>query len=194
MAIRNIASVAQRDVIAETDRLVLRPWRAEEADRFFDLHRRMEVARWIGGRPMTKRTEAVELIERISSRLAGDPRFGSWAVIERATGVSAGSVLLKPLPDGAGEIEIGWHLHPDAWGRGLATEAGVALLARGFALGLDEIWAVTHLDNERSANVCLKLGMRLLGVTHRWYHEPSLMFWSGADPGQPPSLNPDGPD
>lgn len=183
-AIRNIAPVLESDAIAATDRVVLRPWRAGEADRFFDMHRRTEVARWIGGRPMTDRLVAVQLIERISARLTSDPRFGSWAVVERATGVPAGSALLKPLPDGAGEIELGWHLHPDAWGRGLATEAGATLLAHGFALGLNEIWAVTHLDNDRSANVCKKLGMRLLGVTHRWYHDLSLMFWSGAEPAQ----------
>jgi RimJ/RimL family protein N-acetyltransferase len=178
-------------VIAETDRVVLRPWRVDEADRFYDRHRRMEVARWIGGQPMVDRTEAVRFIERISERLGDDPRFGSWAVIERCTGFAAGSVLLKPLPDGAGEIEIGWHLHPDSWGRGLATDAGPVLLARGFALGLLEVWAVTHLENQRSVRVCEKLGMRLLGVTHRWYHEPSLMFWAGANPNQRPTLNPD---
>jgi hypothetical protein len=38
-------------------------------------------------------------------RLTADPRFGAWAVVERATGVTAGTVLLKPLPAGADE---GW--------------------------------------------------------------------------------------
>jgi RimJ/RimL family protein N-acetyltransferase len=185
--------VIDGDVIAETDRVLLRPWRVDEADRLFDMHRRMAVARWIGGRPMVDRMEAVQWIGRISARLADDPRFGAWAVVERSSGVPAGSVVLKPLPDGAGEIEIGWHLHPDSWGRGLATDAGGALLARGFALGLEEIWAVTHLDNERSARVCEKLGMRLLGVTDRWYQEPSLMFWAGAEPGQRPTLKADRP-
>jgi len=94
-------------------------------------------------------------------------------------------VLLKPLPDGAGEIEIGWHLHPDSWGRGFATEAAAAVLNRAFAEGLLEVWAVTYFDNHRSIRVCHKIGMRLLGVTHRWYHEPSLMFWIGADPLRP---------
>jgi RimJ/RimL family protein N-acetyltransferase len=183
--------VLEGDVIIETDRVVVRPWRVEEADRLYDMRRRTEVARWIGGRPMVDRAEAVRFIERISDRLAEDPRFGSWAVIERSSGVAAGSVLLKPLPDGAGEIEIGWHLHPDSWGRGLATEAGQALLVRGLALGLSEVWAVTHLNNQRSVRVCEKLGMHLLGVTHRWYHEPSLMFWVGTHPDQRPTLNPD---
>jgi RimJ/RimL family protein N-acetyltransferase len=180
-------------VIAETERVILRPWSLDEADRFFDMHRRMEVARWIGGRPMIDRAEAEPLIQRGLDRLAIDPRFGWWAVVERATGVPVGTVLLKPLPDGAGEIEIGWHLHPDSWGRGFATEAARALLAHGFAVELAEIWAVTDSDNQRSARVCEKLGMRLLGTTHRWYHELSLMFWIGARDDQQPSIGPDGP-
>jgi RimJ/RimL family protein N-acetyltransferase len=82
---------------------------------------------------------------------------------------------------------------PDSWGRGLATEAGRALLARGLGLGPDEVWAVTHLQNRRSVRVCHTLGMQLLGVTHRWYHEPSLMFWVSARAEQRPSLSPDEP-
>src|SRR5690349_1208642 len=94
-------------VVAETDRLVVRPWRLDEADRFYDMHRRAEVAHWIGGRPMAEPAQADSLIQRILDRFAVDPRFGSWAILERTTGVPAGSVLLKPLPDGNGEIEIG---------------------------------------------------------------------------------------
>lgn len=178
-------------VIAETERVVLRRWRLDEADRFFDMHRRDEVARWIGGDPMLDLAEATALLERMAARHADDPRFGSWAVVERSTGQPAGTVLLKPLPDGDGEIEIGWHLHPDSWGRGLATEAGATLLGYGFDLGLREIWAVTHLHNIRSARVCEKVGLRLLGVTHRWYHEPARMFWAGASGTDEPSLQPD---
>ncbi len=141
---------------------------------------------------MAERAEATTLIERMEQRRAADPRFGSWAVVERSTGQPAGTVLLKALPDGNGEIEIGWHLHPDSWGRGLATEAGDALLAYGFGLGPPEIWAVTHPDNARSIRVCEKLGLRLLGITNRWYHEPLLMFWAGSSADQRPSLRPDG--
>ncbi len=179
------------DMIAETDRLVVRPWRVDEADRFFDMHRRNEVACWIGGQPMRERAEAIAMLTRMQQRQADDPRFGSWALVEKSTQRPAGTVLLKALPDSGGEVEIGWHLHPDRWGYGLATEAGRALLAYGFELGLGEIWAVTHLDNARSVTVCKKLGLRLLGVTHRWYHEPSLMFWAGATLSQEPSLQPD---
>jgi RimJ/RimL family protein N-acetyltransferase len=180
-------------IVASTERVAIRPWRLDEADRFYDMHRRIEVARWIGGRPMADRREAVALIEQTTARLAADPRFGAWAVIERSSGIPAGTVLLKPLPNGAGEIEIGWHFHPDRWGRGLASEAAAAMLARGFADGLEEVWAVTHLANHPSMAVCRRIGMRLLGVTHRWYPEPSMMFWTGARADQQPSLSPDEP-
>ena len=161
----------------------------------FDLFRRIEVVKWLGSdaMPMQHRGEAVALIERNAARLGADPRFGAWAVVERSSGIPAGSVLLKPLPDGDGEVEIAWQLYPDSWGRGLASEAASALLARGFADGLQEVWAVTLLDNHPSIAVCQRIGMRQLGVTHRWYHEPLLMFWAGAQNDQQPSLTPDEP-
>lgn len=54
-------------------------------------------------------------------------------------------------------------------------------------------WAVTDLDNRASIAVCKRIGMRLLGVTHRWYEGPSQMFSAGREDGQQPSLRPDIP-
>jgi RimJ/RimL family protein N-acetyltransferase len=180
-------------LVITTERLVIRPWRLDEADRLFDIYRRPEVVRWLGAEPMQDGGEAIAMIERNLRRFEADSRFGSWAVVDESTGVPVGSVILKPLPDGEGEVEIGWQLHPNSWGNGFATEAAGAVLDRGFADGLAEVWAVTDLDNERSAAVCRRIGMSLLGITHRWYHEPSLMFWIGSRPGQQPSLGPDQP-
>jgi len=165
-------------VVFETERTLVRLWRDDEADRMFDIQRRWEVAQWLGDDPkvMQDRSEAVTSIARWRERFA-DLRFGLWAVEEKATGVTAGSVLLVPLPNGDGEIEVGWHLHPDAWGRGLASEAGSGALAKGFADGLDEVFAITHLTNSRSQRVCRRLGMTDLGVfTDRWYRGESQVF------------------
>jgi RimJ/RimL family protein N-acetyltransferase len=165
-----ITTIEPVTTVAETDRIVIRPWRPDEADRLFDILRRDEVARWLGATPraMAHRLEAVERIERWTADLAADPRYGAWAAVEKASGIPAGTVLLKPLPNGDGEVEIGWHFHPDSWGKGLASEAAGALLARGFEGGLSEVWAVTHLDNHASMAVCRRIGMHLLGVTRRW--------------------------
>lgn len=126
-----------RDVVAETQRIVIRPWRPTEADRLFDLLSRIEVVRWLGANaePMKHREDAVARIEKWTAELTADPRFGAWAAVPRRTGIPAGTVLLKPLPNGQGEVEIGWHFHPDSWGQGLASESAAALLARAFSDG-----------------------------------------------------------
>jgi RimJ/RimL family protein N-acetyltransferase len=189
-----VATASPANVVAHTKRVVIRPWHPDEADRLFDLLGRTEVVRWLGpAQPMQQREEAVARIATWARMTAEDLRFGAWAAVERASGVPAGMVLLRPLPNGQGEVEIGWHFHPDSWGRGLASEAAGALLARAFAVGLTEVWAVTDLENRASMAVCERIGMRLLGVTRRWYEGPSQMFWAGRLEGQRPSLMPDVP-
>jgi RimJ/RimL family protein N-acetyltransferase len=191
---RVVADQIDPATVIATDRLVVRPWRLDEVDRFVEIYKRPEVVRWFPDAPVPDRQDGVERIKRYLAQLESDPRFGRWAVVDRSSGLPAGTVILQPLPDGDGEVEIGWHLHPECWGRGFATEAARAVLARGFASGLPEVWAVTDLNNHRSAAVCGRIGMRLLGVTHRWYHEPSLMFWIGARLEQEPSIRPDEPE
>ncbi|GAA1243407.1 GNAT family N-acetyltransferase [Kitasatospora nipponensis] len=160
----------KKDAVLQTERLAIRLWAADDRARAFDLYRRWEVARWLGATPraMEDEQEADALIERFRGRSA-DPRFGCWAVERLDTGVIAGTLLLVPIPDGAGEVEVGWHFHPDSWGHGFATEAAGAMVARGFEQGLSEIHALVRPGNDPSMAVCRRLGMEPLGRTDRWY-------------------------
>jgi RimJ/RimL family protein N-acetyltransferase len=172
-----------------TDRLLIRDWTEDDAPFVLDMYSRWEVARWLGAQPraLGSQDEAVTAIRRWRSR-ATEPPFGIWAITERSSGEPKGTVLLVPLPpagddpagagstgrgsDGGadrGPVEIGWHLHPHAWGHGYATEAGAAAAGRGFEAGLDEVYAVVRPDNIRSLAVCRRLGMTPLGRTSRWY-------------------------
>src|SRR3712207_4472806 len=98
-----------------TARLRLRAWTASPADlaRMADIYNRDEVSRWLGGTPTVP---PAELVERWATVSRLDARHGCWA-IECADGTVAGTVLFKPLPNGVGEVEVGWHLHPDCWGQ-----------------------------------------------------------------------------
>jgi RimJ/RimL family protein N-acetyltransferase len=150
-----------------TDRLSLRPWTTSAADlaRLTDLYSRAEISRWVGGTP---KVPPAELVARWGQVHALDDRYGCWA-IERADSTVAGTVLFKPLPDGVGEVEVGWHLHPDSWGHGYATEAGRAVIDRGFAAGVPEVYAVVRPGNHASMAVCARLGMQRIGRFRRWY-------------------------
>ena len=151
-----------------TARLRLRPWttRRDDLARLVDLYGRSEVTRWLGGTPSVP---PVELVARWRAVARSDDRFGVWAVELAGSARVAGTVLLKPLPHGVGEVEVGWHLHPDSWGRGYATEAARAVVDRAFDDGLLEVFAVVRPGNEPSLAVCRRLGMRPLGRTSRWY-------------------------
>ena len=109
-----------------------------------------------------------ELVARWTAVHALDPRYGCWA-IEAAVGPPRGTVLFKPLPNGVGEVEVGWHLHPDSWGHGYATEAARAVIDRGFRAGVPEVYAVVRPGNAASVAVCRRLGMQSLGRLRRWY-------------------------
>jgi hypothetical protein len=82
-------------------------------------------------------------------------------VERKADGVVAGTVILVPLPDGNGEVEVGWHFHPDSWGSGFATESAAAVVGWAFSRGLDEVLSVVRPDNAASLAVC---GLRLEDV------------------------------
>jgi RimJ/RimL family protein N-acetyltransferase len=83
-------------------------------------------------------------------------------------------------------VEIGWHLNPDHWGFGYATEAGQGVIALALGPGpaelaaadlagrparppLDRVLAVVDPDNVRSQAVCRRLGMTHLGQTDQYY-------------------------
>ena len=151
-----------------TPRLRLRPWTTcrDDLTRLVDLYSRDQVTRWLGGTPSVP---PVELVARWRAVAQADVRFGVWAVELTGAGTVAGTVLLKPLPNGVGEVEVGWHLHPDSWGHGYATEAARAVIARGFEVGLPEVYAVVRPGNTASVAVCTRLGMTPLGRVRRWY-------------------------
>ncbi|MGO4130171.1 GNAT family N-acetyltransferase [Janibacter hoylei] len=171
-----------------TDRLTLRTFVDEDADALFDLHSRPEVQRWIGdGQPMTDVGEARASVPRRRD-VPYPPPQGIWAIDLEERFV--GTLLLKPIPISGSalaadprnpelaldspEVEIGWHLHPDVWGRGIATEAATRVL--GHASDLPRIVAVTHPDNEASQRVARRLGMRDEGLTDRYYDTTTRLF------------------
>jgi RimJ/RimL family protein N-acetyltransferase len=166
-------------MIVETERLIVREWgdTPGELARIFDIYRRDEVMRWLGGgRVLVDPGQARDVWARWAAYNAGHGgRYGTWAIEVRETGLLAGTVLLRPMPDPTdgslpgGEVEIGWHLHPDSFKNGYATEAARGVLEHGFGNGLDEIFAIAKPDNAPSLAVMRRIGMRPLGRTSRWY-------------------------
>jgi RimJ/RimL family protein N-acetyltransferase len=189
-----------------TPRLVARDWTAADAEDAFAIYGRDEVARWLGSQPrhpVASLTQMRQVLDRRIARGQDQPDYGLWALELRTTGRVPGAVLLSPLPGDDTAVEIGWHLNPDYWGAGYATEAGHGAIALAFGLGrigpdqigpaldsrparplLDSVLAVVDPDNTRSLQVCQRLGMRHRGRTSRYYGLTLELFeLSRADAG-----------
>ena len=170
--------------LLRTGRLSLRRWTSADAPAFLAIYGREDVAKWLGPhprRPVADLAEAQQRLERWNAREADLPLpFGLWAIVEfDVSSTPVGTVLLLPLYDADGattEVEIGWHLHPDQQGRGLATEAAAALLERAGVAGLSRILALTDPENTPSQEVARRLRMVDEGTTNRWFGITARQF------------------
>jgi RimJ/RimL family protein N-acetyltransferase len=161
--------------LLRTDRLLLRNWDESDLDAFFDLYSRDDVTRWLGAhprRPVATRAEARDRLGRWLAHERGlSPPLGLWAIVPLLPGTEQaqpiGTLLLMPA-DPTGLVEVGWHLHPSHQGQGFATEAAQAMLALAGTAGIDQVIAITDLDNVASQRVAERLAMQDEGPTDRW--------------------------
>jgi RimJ/RimL family protein N-acetyltransferase len=78
-------------------------------------------------------------------------------------GFMIGWVLFRPTEDGR-YVEVGYWFLPEAWGKGLATEAGRAMIeGHRQAVGVPyaDIYAEAYVGNHASRNVLEKLGLEV---------------------------------
>jgi ribosomal-protein-alanine N-acetyltransferase len=142
----------------ETERLFIRPWTPADRPAFIGLTEDPEVMRYVhAGLPYAE-DEVDEWFTRQARQMAEhDVCMG--ALIEKATGRLVGIAGTQPLGT-TGNLEIGWWLARDVWGRGYATEAGGAAMRHVLeTLGHKRVVAIIDPDNEPSKRVVGRLGM-----------------------------------
>ncbi len=147
----------------ETERLILRRWRADDVDALAKVFAKPEVW-WFPHKRGWSYAETQAFVDRKLEDW--DTRgWSQWAMAIKDTEALIGFAGLNPpafLPEVMPAVEVGWRLDPDYWGRGLATEAGRAGIDAGFdLLGLDEIVSIYEPDNVASGRVMERLGMTL---------------------------------
>jgi RimJ/RimL family protein N-acetyltransferase len=148
-----------REVVLETDRLVLRPWRIAEAALQRELwierdprvppHRRIDA----DGHPTVADLEESIRTSPPSSSI------GLLAVERKAVGDVIGYCgLVGSGRASGGEPELAFELLRGAWGHGYATEASLAILDWARSSGYERVWATVWEWNTASRRVLAKLG------------------------------------
>jgi ribosomal-protein-alanine N-acetyltransferase len=163
----------------ETERLALRRFTLDDLDTLAGLNADARVTQYLGGVKDRAQTEAL-LRTRILEYYDQHPGLGIWATIERASGQVAGFHVLNHI-QGETDLQVGYALFTEFWGRGYATEMAIALLRHGYAtLGLAQVNAITDVGNVASQHVLLKAGLERKGervFAHPAYAASGPMAW-----------------
>lgn len=141
----------------ETKRLILRRLDETDVDAIYAMRSDADVMRFI--REPQSYNESANWVKLVSSRWAGE-NIGFCAIIEKSSNEFAGWCGLWQLKE-TGEIEIGYAVAREFWGKGYATETANEFLTYAFEkLQLEKIAAVAQPENAASRRVMEKLGMR----------------------------------
>ncbi|MDO8186256.1 GNAT family N-acetyltransferase [Conexibacter sp. JD483] len=165
----------------ETERLLLRPWRDDAAD--LDAYLRIssdpDVMRHIADGRVLDRDRAAEQLTRFVEHWERHG-YGLRAAVERDSGEVVGFVgVMRAGQPGVrpGDVEIGWRLARDRWGRGYATEGARVVRDHAFTqLRLARLVAFVRPANDASIGVMRKLGMRLEKETLCSYGLPMRIY------------------
>lgn len=142
-------------MILQTKRVILRPWREEDAEELYKYAKDPEVGPPAGWPAHTDVKNSLAVIRTVLSR----PE--TYAVCLKETGKPIGSVGLHrdDLARKNDEYELGYWIGKPFWGQGLIPEASRELIRYAFEeLGMKRIWCGYYDGNLKSRRVQDKLG------------------------------------
>ena len=137
--------------------MFLRPMNSGDAKRLFEIYSDPEAVQYWNG-PDTSQRDSEARIERTRTHWENHG-YGDWALIDKKTETMIGFCGLHQI-QGMDEVNLGFLIDRSFWGKGLATEAGIASLRFGFEkarLGL--VVVTTAPDNLGAIEVLKKCGM-----------------------------------
>ena len=150
-----------------TERLFLRQFRPDDAEALAEIYAQPG---YLTHMPPLDLEGTRAQLERFA-RMWADDGHSQWAAEELESGRLIGRIGILRHHDWPLEPhdppEVGWVLHHDWWGRGLATEGGVASLEcwREHLPDEPRLYSFTTPENVRSRAVMERLGLTLRGRT-----------------------------
>jgi RimJ/RimL family protein N-acetyltransferase len=168
--------------------LLLRPWRADDADDVWAAMQDPALRRW-NDTGSGSRDSVVAVLARRADWSAGD--HASFAVVAGTTLV--GSISLHAIDRVQGDAEIGYWTDAAVRGRGIAVRAADALCRWAFrALQLDRVQLFHAVENVASGRVAAKAGFTLEGRLRRSHRygdgeRHDELLWSRLSDDPPPA-------
>ena len=145
------------EIFAVTDRLILRDYRPADLPLYIELSADPEVMRYLGGPRPAEHCERE--LAAILSEYAKTGR-GMLAVERRDDQAFLGICGLSVEQWYPDDLQIGWRLFEEHWGKGYAGEAALVWHDHAFSHGAPRLISISDAPNTRSHRLMQRLGMR----------------------------------
>lgn len=151
--------------IMETERLILRPFRSEDAeDMYNNWAKNNRVTRFL-----TWPTHAsVDVSRKVISewtKSTDDPENYQWCIEYKENHQAIGSIGMVSYIEATTSLELGYCIGEEYWGKGIVSEALCELLRFFFKeVGVNRVAAVHDVNNPASGRVMVKAGLLFEGT------------------------------
>ncbi len=156
--------------VLETERLILRRPRMEDAEAIFESYARdVEVTRYLNWMPHTSIDQTREVLAEFIDRWKSGDSY-EYVLENKDSNELMGMI---GLGDEDAKAVIGYVLARPYWGKGYMTEAEKALIRWGLHQGhYQRVHAFCDMENNASSKVMEKAGMQFEGVLRKWCWHP----------------------
>jgi ribosomal-protein-alanine N-acetyltransferase len=153
----------------KTPRLQIRQIRIDDAESIFALKSDPEVTKQYGQKPHLSLSQSVDYVrERLEDYKRRNAIYWVFDLNEGGIHNAVGSCCFWNFEPSFKCAELGYELQRKYWGKGIMSEALVAIISYGFdQLELKRIEALPLSKNEASKNLLEKLGFKLEGILRR---------------------------
>lgn len=169
------------DLILETERLLMREMRHEDAEALFEMDSNPNVHKYLWQKPFTTLEEIHNYIDLVRNQYITN-KIGRFSTIIKDTNELIGWTGIKFVNDhvengNTNFYDYGYRLNEKYWNKGFATEASIAWLEHGFnQMNIKEMNAYTHSENGASNHVLQKVGFNFMedytdenGAIWKWW-------------------------
>ncbi len=162
--------------ILETERLVLRELKEDDAQGVLDCFSNEDVLRYYGQNPLTN-IEQVKNIIRNFSTIYEEKRGIKWGIELKEKEGIIGTIGFHDWSSEHNRAEIAYALLPEQWGKGYATEAVLEIISYGFnELDLTRIGAAVFTENHASNVLLTNLGFEKEGVLRNYMYQNNVPY------------------
>lgn len=143
-----------------TERLVIRAIAQSDFEDYAVAWADERTTRFIGGAPRNRNTSWTKFLQ--GAGMWPVLGYGYWIFADRETGAYLGmgglSFMERGIDQLEGFVEVGWALAPEAWGKGIASEAVKAIVSWADTQDMNELRCIIAPENTPSIRVAEKNG------------------------------------